>query len=93
MRRETALAKHPWDGETDWNYTGPQPPFDQLDTDGKYSWLKAPRYNGQPMEVGPLARMVVAYAAGHSRVRELVRLRCSTSWALDLRPSSRRWAG
>jgi [NiFe] hydrogenase large subunit/hydrogenase large subunit len=66
------VAKHPWTGETDWNYTGPQPPFDLLDTDGKYSWLKAPRYNNSPMEVGPLARMVVAYAAGHERVRELV---------------------
>jgi [NiFe] hydrogenase large subunit/hydrogenase large subunit len=65
-------AKHPWQGETDWNYTGPQPPFDYLDTDGKYSWLKAPRYNDIPLEVGPLARMLVAYAAGHGRVRELV---------------------
>jgi hydrogenase large subunit len=65
-------AKHPWDGETQWNYTGPQPPFDLLDTAGKYSWLKAPRYSDAPMEVGPLARMVVAYAAGHSRVRALV---------------------
>ena len=26
-----------------------------------YSWLKAPRYNGNVMEVGPLARMLVAY--------------------------------
>ena len=66
------VAKHPWVGETEWNYTGPQPPFEFLDTEGKYSWLKAPRYGDTPMEVGPLARMVVAYAAGHSRVRELV---------------------
>jgi hydrogenase large subunit len=65
------VAKHPWDGETEWAYTGPQPPFDFLDTDGKYSWLKAPRYGNTPMEVGPLARMVVAYAAGHARVREV----------------------
>lgn len=66
------VAKHPWNGETEWNYTGPQPPFDFLDTQGKYSWLKAPRYANTPMEVGPLARMVVAYAAGHSRVQEVV---------------------
>jgi [NiFe] hydrogenase large subunit/hydrogenase large subunit len=65
-------AKHPWVGETEWNYTGPQPPFELLNTEGKYSWLKAPRYGDAPMEVGPLARMVVAYAAGHSRIRELV---------------------
>ena len=68
------VAKHPWQGETDWDYTGPQPPFDELPTEGKYSWLKAPRYNGQPMEVGPLARMAVAYAAGHTHVRELITL-------------------
>jgi hydrogenase large subunit len=65
-------AKHPSRGQTEWNYTGPQPPFDFLDVEGKYSWLKAPRYRQRPMEVGPLARMAVAYAAGHARVRELV---------------------
>jgi hydrogenase large subunit len=65
-------GKHPWEGETIPNFMGPQPPFDFLDTDSKYSWLKAPRYNGAPMEVGPLARMVIAYAAGHARVQEEV---------------------
>jgi len=64
-------GKHPYDGQTNWNYTGPEPPFEHLETSGKYSWLKAPRYDGAPMEVGPLARMVVAYAAGHSRTQEL----------------------
>jgi hydrogenase large subunit len=65
-------AHHPYEGQTQPDYTGPEPPFDYLDVDAKYSWLKAPRYNDQPMEVGPLARMAVAYAAGHVRVRELV---------------------
>jgi [NiFe] hydrogenase large subunit/hydrogenase large subunit len=46
---------HPYDGETTPNYTGPKPPYDFLDTDGKYSWVKSPRYQDQPMEVGPLA--------------------------------------
>jgi [NiFe] hydrogenase large subunit/hydrogenase large subunit len=63
---------HPSAGETSPNYTGPQPPYDRLDTDGKYSWLKSPRYDDQPMEVGPLSRMLVAYASGHPRVQELV---------------------
>jgi hydrogenase large subunit len=63
---------HPSQGQTTPNFTGPQPPYDYLDTANKYSWIKSPRYNGQPMEVGPLARMLVAYAAGHTRVRELV---------------------
>ncbi len=65
-------ARHPWDGVTDYKYTGPKPPYDFLDTEGKYSWLKAPRYEDRPMEVGPLARMLVAYASGHKRVREVV---------------------
>lgn len=63
---------HPSEGETKPNYTGPQPPYDRLHTDAKYSWLKAPRYDGQPMEVGPLSRMLVAYASGVPRVKELV---------------------
>jgi Ni,Fe-hydrogenase I large subunit len=63
---------HPTAGETKPKYTGPKPPYEKLDTDGKYSWLKSPRYDGQPMEVGPLARMLVAYGSGHARVKELV---------------------
>jgi [NiFe] hydrogenase large subunit/hydrogenase large subunit len=67
-----AQGLHPFEGETSPQYTGPAPPYDRLHTDGKYSWLKSPRYDGQPMEVGPLARMLVAYVKGHPRVKELV---------------------
>jgi [NiFe] hydrogenase large subunit/hydrogenase large subunit len=67
-------SKHPWEGETNYKYTGPKPPYEHLDTDAKYSWLKAPRYEDMPMEVGPLARMLVAYASGHKRVQEVVNL-------------------
>ncbi|GAB4390133.1 MAG: nickel-dependent hydrogenase large subunit [Thermodesulfovibrionales bacterium] len=67
-------SKHPWDGQTNYKYSGPKPPYEHLDTDAKYSWIKAPRYDGQPMEVGPLARMLVAYASGHKRVQEVVNL-------------------
>ena len=65
-------ALHPSVGETRPAYSGPRPPYDRLDTDKKYSWLKSPRYDGEPMEVGPLARMLVAYASGHERVKALV---------------------
>ena len=65
-------AKHPWDGETNYKYTGPKPPYKFLNTDAKYSWLKAPRYDNKAMEVGPLARMLVAYGSGHKRVQEVV---------------------
>jgi [NiFe] hydrogenase large subunit/hydrogenase large subunit len=70
------VALHPFKGETMPNYTGPEPPYELLgleaDTTKKYSWLKSPRYDDQPMEVGPLARMLVAYVSGHARVKELV---------------------
>ena len=32
--------------------------------DGAYSWLKAPRYNGKVVEVGPLARAIITYLKG-----------------------------
>ncbi len=57
-------GKHPWEGETNLKYTGPKPPYDHLDVDGKYSWLKTPRWKGHAMEVGPLARMLMGYAMG-----------------------------
>ena len=66
------VGLHPYEGETHPNYTGPQPPYDALNVDGKYSWMKAPRYQGMAMEVGPLARMLVAYGSGHDDARELI---------------------
>lgn len=55
---------HPYDGETNLDYTGPKPPYKQLDVEDKYSWIKTPRWKGHAMEVGPLARLIVSYAAG-----------------------------
>lgn len=63
---------HPWDGATEQNYSGPKPPYEFLDTSRKYSWVKSPRYEEAPMEVGPLARMLVAYASGHAPVKKAV---------------------
>jgi hydrogenase large subunit len=64
-------ALHPYQGETTLDYTGPPPPFAQLDPDGTYSWVKSPRWRGKPMEVGPLARLVLLHAAGDARARAL----------------------
>ena len=63
---------HPLSGETNLNYTGPKPPFETLEGHDKYSFLKTPRWKEQPMEVGPLARLLVAYASGNTDVKELV---------------------
>ncbi|MGD8664958.1 MAG: nickel-dependent hydrogenase large subunit [Desulfobacterales bacterium] len=53
-----STALHPSNGQTVPNYTG-------LNTEASYSWLKAPRYQDQPMEVGPLARILMAYNNGN----------------------------
>jgi Ni,Fe-hydrogenase I large subunit len=63
---------HPWQGQTNPNFTGPEPPFELLDVDKKYSWSKAPRYDDEVMEMGPLARLLVSYAAGRSGIKRTV---------------------
>ncbi len=65
-------GKHPWDGETNINYTGPKPPYNHLNVDEKYSFIKTPRWKGKPMEVGPLARVLVSYAKGVPEIKEIV---------------------
>jgi hydrogenase large subunit len=62
---------HPWIGETKFDYTGPQPPYEYLEVEGSYSWLKAPRWNQTAVEVGPLARVLAMYATGNEQVRAL----------------------
>jgi hydrogenase large subunit len=74
--KETGL--HPYSGETKLNYTGPQPPYEQLDVDQSYSWMKAPRWKGHAMEVGPLARVLMLYASGHEQTKELVGMTLKT---------------
>lgn len=58
-------ALHPSVGET-------KPKYEAMDVDKRYSWMKAPRYNGEPMEVGPLARVLVAYGKGDPAVKKIV---------------------
>ncbi len=59
---------HPFDGVTEPHYKPEGPNFkgkrnaiEQLDESAKYSWIKAPRWRGHAMEVGPLSRMVLGY--------------------------------
>jgi hydrogenase large subunit len=69
---------HPYDGETRLNYSGPTPPYEQLDVEQSYSWLKSPRWKGHAMEVGPLARVLMLYATGNEQAKELVNMTLST---------------
>lgn len=56
---------HPYNGVTEPKYT-------KLDDKDRYSWMKAPRYMGEPMEVGPLAQVLVAYAKGQPEAKATV---------------------
>lgn len=65
---EPGDPKHPYKGETRPLQEDPA----YRSGDGKYSWFKAPRYDGEPCEVGPLARVLVAYGAGKAEIKSLV---------------------
>ncbi len=65
-------GKVPYEGETNINYTGPKPPYEHLDVSQKYSFIKTPRWQGKPMEVGPLARVLVNYVSGEKGTIEEV---------------------
>jgi [NiFe] hydrogenase large subunit len=64
---EPGEARHPYQGETK-----PIPAEVDYNTEDKYSWIKAPRYDGRSAEVGPLARNLVAYTRGQKDVKQLV---------------------
>ncbi|MCG8102208.1 MAG: nickel-dependent hydrogenase large subunit [Candidatus Thiodiazotropha endolucinida] len=69
---------HPWDGITEDNFQlgpntkGTKTDIEQIDENAKYSWIKAPRWRGHAMEVGPLARYVIGYAKGHEEITEQI---------------------
>jgi len=70
---------HPWDGETVPDFDPGNAKrngnrFEQFDEAQKYSWVKAPRWNGHAMEVGPLARYVIGYAKGIPEFKEPVEM-------------------
>ncbi|MCK9365625.1 MAG: nickel-dependent hydrogenase large subunit [Metallibacterium scheffleri] len=76
---------HPYAGQTNLHYSGPKPPYEHLDTQASYSWLKSPRWQGKVIEVGPLARVLMLYAKGDPATRELVGMVLSK---LDLPPTA-----
>ena len=72
------VGLHPWDGVTEPNFKlgpnakGSKTNIEEIDEGGKYSWLKAPRWRGNAMEVGPLSRYLVAYARGNEEIKDQV---------------------
>ncbi len=82
-----AKGLHPWDGVTEAQYElgpnliGTKTDIKQIDEGGKYSWIKAPRWKGHAMEVGPLARYIIGYAKGDEYITDQIN---STLRALDV---------
>ncbi len=73
--RIAETTAHAWYGDDGGTLVAPtdaqtSPAFDAqipiatLQGADRYSWLKTPRYDGEPMETGPLARVLVSYADG-----------------------------
>lgn len=60
---KTGGPLHPFEGETEPNFT-------DWKEDAKYSWVKAPRFEGQPAQVGPLANVLCGYAAGNPLMKK-----------------------
>ncbi len=67
---------HPFDGQTNVDYNGPKPPYKWLSDKEQYTWVKAPRYDGYPMSVGPNARMMMGYAQGVTCITERIDAAC-----------------
>ena len=68
-------TKHPYEETTEPNYT-------DFDPDGMYSWIKAPRFEGKPMQVGPLAQVLTGYAAGHEPTKKWLTSAVDTASAI-----------
>ena len=62
---EGEQARAPYEGET-------APKFTSMGDTDRYSWMKAPRYDGKVVETGPLAQVLVAYAQGQAAVKPVV---------------------
>lgn len=62
---EGEQARAPYEGET-------APKFTSMGDTDRYSWMKAPRYDGKVMETGPLAQVLVAYAQGNAAIKPVV---------------------
>jgi hydrogenase large subunit len=75
---DEAKGLHPFEGVTDPKFElgkatkGTKTNIQEIDESAKYSWVKSPRWKGHPVEVGPLARYLVAYARGNKEIQEQV---------------------
>ncbi|MCP4040956.1 MAG: nickel-dependent hydrogenase large subunit [Gammaproteobacteria bacterium] len=72
-------ALHPWEGETEPQYT-------DFQDEGQYSWVKAPTFYGKRAEVGPLADVLVGVASGNERYTKYLNQVMGTLKAVSQNP-------
>jgi hydrogenase large subunit len=72
---ENPKALHPYEGETN-------PVPGEFEDSGKYSWVKSPRFDGRPMQVGPLAQCLMGYASGHPLFKKYIEESLATAGKL-----------
>jgi len=76
--KDETKGLHPFDGVTEPNFAlgrntkGTRTDIQQVDESAKYSWIKAPRWRGHAMEVGPLARYIIGYVQKNPEFKEPV---------------------
>jgi hydrogenase large subunit len=68
-------SRHPWEEDT-------VPAYSEYDYNGRYSWVKAPRFDGKPMQVGPLSQVLVGFASGHEPTVRWAKWMLSTAGAV-----------
>lgn len=68
---EGDAALHPWEGETEPQYT-------DFQDEGQYSWIKSPTFYGKPAQVGPLANVLCMVAAGNESANKHLNTAMST---------------
>jgi len=73
---DESVGLHPFDGVTEPHFQlgpnakGSRTNITELDESGKYSWIKSPRWKGNAVEVGPLARYIIGYAQGKAEFKD-----------------------
>lgn len=73
---DASKGLHPWEGVTEQAFelskgsVGTKTKFEWLGADGKYSWIKSPRWKGHMMEVGPLSRLIMGVAKNVPHIKE-----------------------
>jgi hydrogenase large subunit len=76
-QQDENMGLHPFDGVTQPHFDlgkakGTKQQIEAVDESAKYSWVKSPRWKGHAVEVGPLARYVIAYARGNEAIKAQV---------------------